>query len=162
MTNQNRVWSIAILLAALTGVSGARRPEGGSISGTVSAFGVRVITPSVVLTTYADKACADLAEKKNRSQAENDQLARCRKENVRTTRGDRAGIFEIRDLPPGWYSLTISWPQGNFSVSCSELAPTGWVIRNVQSGDLILVVATSSPFELKTGDKLEKDLDWCR
>lgn|SRR6266571_2645979 len=162
MTKRVQIWSIAILLTTLVSFGATPHSKGGSISGTASQSGARVIGPTVALTYYADKNCAALAEKKDRSKAESDQLMVCRKEKVRTTKGDRAGIFEFGDLPAGWYSLTISWPQGNVAVSCSEPSPAGWVIKNVQSGDLVSIVATSSVFELKSTEKLEKDLDWCR
>jgi hypothetical protein len=122
-----------------------------------------VIEPSVALTSYSDKNCAALAEKKDRSKDENDLIAVCRKENMRTTKGNRDGLFEFSDLTVGWYSITISWPQGNVPMWCSEPSPPGWVIEHVlQSDSLIHVVAVSSPFELKAMDKIEKGLDWCR
>jgi hypothetical protein len=162
MTKLSQLGSIAILLTGLLGHSGALGAEGGSVSGTVRQFGARVIEPSVALTSYADKNCAALAERKDRSKSENDLLAVCRKEKIRTMKGDRVGLFELSDLTGGWYSLTIIWPQGNVPIWCSKPSPPGWVIKHVQADDLIHVVAESSPFELKATDKMEKDLDWCR
>ncbi|MFS8084653.1 MAG: carboxypeptidase-like regulatory domain-containing protein [Acidobacteriota bacterium] len=161
MTKRDQVWNVAVLIVALGSFSATLHADGGSISGTVRQFGARVIEPSVSLTSYANENCAALAEKKDRSKTETDQLMACRKEKMRTTKGDRTGTFELTDLPAGWYSLTISWPQGNFAAFCSE-SPSGWVIKNVQSGELISIVATSFAFELKATDKLEKDLAWCR
>lgn len=152
--------SISVLVAIVLGCTAALAVTGGSISGTVSQVGARVIEPSVILTSYRDRDCAGLAEKKDKTKVESDQLNACQRENFRTTKGDRTGIFEFADLPAGWYSLTISWPQGSVSVFCSE-SPSNWTIRHVQRGDLVFVVATSSAFELKATDKLEKNLDWC-
>jgi hypothetical protein len=151
---------LVVLVATLLCFGVALAIAGGSISGTVSQVGGRVIEPSVALTQYKDSDCAGLAEKKDKTKIESDKLGACRKENFRTTKGDRAGIFEFTDVPAGWYSLTISWPQGNVAVTCSE-SPSDWKIRHMQRGDAVFVVATTSAFELKATDKLEKDLNWC-
>lgn len=153
------VWTVS--LACLFGCI-QLQAEAGSISGSVFELGRPRERADVAVTAFANRLRVDLADKKDRTPAERDQLAACRNEKLHAVKTGRAGTFEIRDLSAGWYSITISWPQGSVPIWCSKPSPDGWVVRNVQAEGDVLLMATSSVFELKPSDTLKKDFDWCR
>jgi hypothetical protein len=136
--------------------------EAGSISGSVFEIGRPRERADVAVTAFANRLCVDLADKKDRTPAETHQLAACRKEKLPAVKTGTGGTFEIRHLPAGWYSITISWSQGSVPIWCSKPSPEGWVVKNVQAEGDVLLMATSSVFELKASDTLKKDFDWCR
>jgi hypothetical protein len=116
-----------------------------------------VAEAEVALTAFPDRACADLAGKKDRSQAETDELAKCRKLNMRQTKTDRDGMFEFRELPAGWYSITIRWTQGNVPIFLGRESIGEYRIRTYQdaSGNYGFW-AESAAFELKAAEVLKK------
>ncbi|HKP48324.1 MAG TPA: hypothetical protein VJT50_17105 [Pyrinomonadaceae bacterium] len=150
-----------VAVVVLTWTGAALTASGAIISGTIRQFGIPVISPTVLLTAYKNSQCAELAGKKEKTQAETDQLTACKTDDFRATTGTRMGTFEFTEVPAGWYSLTITWPQGNVPIFCSE-SPDGWSVRNVERDGVISVRGTSSPFEIKETEKLEKNLTWCR
>ena len=160
MTRRSLHQSIVGLVGALA-LTSPLHAQAASISGTISSFGNRVVNSTVTLTAFRDRECAELAERSDRSKAEDGRLATCRTESVRSMNGDRSGNFEFGGLQPGWYSLTASWTYGNFRLSCSGPAAPGWTVGNVAQGDYYGIRATSAPFELKASDHLEKHFEWC-
>jgi hypothetical protein len=160
MTARTSLRSLVGLVGTLA-LASPLRAQVGNVSGTLTTRGARVVNATVALTAFREQACAELAARTDRSKAEDDRLAACRTESARTMHADRLGHFEFQGLPPGWYALTASWTYGNFLVSCPGRAGSGWTVRNVAQGDDYGVRATSAPFELKAGDRLARDFDWC-
>ena len=155
-----RTISFASLLSYI-----ALQSEAGSISGRVLELGRPRAGAEVGLTTYAGGLCVSLVNKKDRTAGESDQLTICRKENAHTVETSAQGTFEIPDLPAGWYSVTIKWPQGNLPVWCSQPAPKDWTVKNIGTTaggtTTFFLSASGSPFELKAADTLSKDFSWC-
>lgn len=137
---------------------------GAEISGFVFELGRARDNAEVAITAFADRACVEVYQKTERSDQEEALLKTCRRWKTRLVNTGPSGAWAIRDLPAGWYSINVSWPQGSVPIWCSKPSPEGWKVSNYQTVDspTIFLGGESSPFELQATDALQKDFDWCR
>lgn len=147
-----------LVLAALLAGDIALHAQATVLSGLVVGPDGPLAGAEVSLTAFSDKACLDLANKKEPSQAEKDQLAACRKEKIRSIKTQAGGRFQIPDLPPAWYAIVITWtsssrpPCGGFDLFSDYL-----VASYLRNDGTVVITAAGSPFELKAGEKIQKD-----
>jgi len=102
----------AVILSACglasTPIPPTATPEPPGICGTLTGSEGAIIGAEITLETYQDEACVNLAEAKDLSESERQQLDDCSGVYAMTT-SDAEGQYRFSEVSPGWYKLTFTW-----------------------------------------------------